>query len=219
MQQLPVDVVKHIANYLDLRDAKNLSYINRYFFKALNGLYFEKRLGAFDYENRVINATIKGIQIYLKNDKKHPGYKGFHWTEPQYNLKYDKGFHRAYCFLDVLKKNTLHVEFKLLAIFFLLNEKNGAFLKKRVVTELQSTVGFNVIKQYLQKKYSVELKKLSSLKKTFLNRIHDSDNYHSGKENAGEYDTPFYGWLESLYNEINKQINSARKLRGITNFR
>lgn len=208
--QISQDLAKVIADYLDVGSVRQLSRTNHFFRNALSNNYFLTReTQRHELRGLAIRAALAGIDRYLAKEKKHPGWVEEHWTE-NYNLKFDKGFHRAHCFHWILSNDNLSGSFKLLAIYALLNEKNGERLKANVVNQLRTKVGFNFIKKTLLNFYHITEVELKEIKDVFIKAVLNEHNEHAEKS-ASNNDCVNEDWVEQLEIQVAQLTNRPLK--------
>ncbi len=155
INDLPTETVEHISNRLDYQSMESFSQVNKNIYKKLGGQLFNHSAIQGKYiqsrKNEMINIyqiIISGAQDgclhYLNNqfssicsylaeypDYANPGRAG----EPLFS---SKGKNRAVWFLNIF--SACSIEFRILALSALLNEKNGKKLKTYVMRSIKSTL-------------------------------------------------------------------------------
>ncbi len=142
LNDLPQEIHFMIADELDFKSAASLSLATRQLFFHLNQtdyLYSRAKKMIELYGEKFINKAIAAIKLYLAMHKPTPN-PWFYPGDETAPRPYDKGFHRATCFLDILSQSGLSISFRIFVINTLLNEKNGERLKAFVSYNLPLTI-------------------------------------------------------------------------------
>ena len=169
LEMLPTEIQYMIADKLDLKSAKHLSFTSCTFFKVhLSKTYFTSKVDIpEDVIKHIIKTATNGIKDYLKNIKPHPGYTWF-----DKDVKYDKGYHRACCFFDILSNDFLSLKFRLFILYTLLKEENGNVLKEKIRSSLHKISNDTVtsISAYVSHHYQDQL---AIMQESLLSQIHN----------------------------------------------
>ena len=132
----------------------------------------------------LISKAIESIENYFKKCKpEHPVYhttrnNGLMFAE----INYDKGFHRASCFKDLLLHRDCPMKLKFFFLYTLLNEKNGKNLRSCVHSALIANFGQNYlikVEKYILHEYKISPEDLSKWQAELLSIIHNQKNDHS----------------------------------------
>lgn len=184
LENLPVELHHVIADELDLESAKRLSATSKSFFFSLSeDAYFKPRLAMIEeLSEELIQVALATLKSYIKTDKTHPGYGCFP------HVKYDKGYHRACCFMDILSNDFLSFKFRIFVLYALLHEKNGTHLKIKMMAHLRAAIDakddiIKLIAAYTSFQYKGHLETMQNI---LLNKIHgcyqiySDNNYYLG---------------------------------------
>lgn len=157
LKSLPEDVVKHIISFLPLRTSPNYYAINQLMWKAKPAIFpdFIENFDSFFCVN-----ILREIEVYVQKFKAHCHFHDQIWRK-------DYGFVRAMGFKIIFatpEQNAMGEcaakNFKLLALYLLLTEKNGVNLKLQVETALPNNI-IAELKHYLLKAYKMDEKVLT----------------------------------------------------------
>ncbi len=208
INDLPTETVEQISNNLDYQSMERFSQVNKNIYKKLGGLLFNHSAiqGKYiqsrknDYEI-IISGAQDGCLHYLNNqfskicsylaDCEDEGYNSRRAGEP---LLSSKETNRAVWFLNIF--STCSIEFRILALSALLNEKNGEKLKTYVMRSIKSSLIDNGMNKKLLPNVThflrnfQDMETINLLEEVLVNHIHNNiKNYvgHVGEKNDIRY--------------------------------